>query len=58
MTSTRRLRYVKLNKNKFIDEALMCIFQELTVSTLATYVIGERIKAAEAMTVDLAVTRL
>ena len=57
MTSTRRLRYVKLKSN-FIDETLMCIFQELTVSTLATYVIGERIKAAEAMTVDLAVTRL
>ena len=57
MTSTGRLRYVKLKSN-FTDETLMCIFQELTVSTLATYVIGERIKAAEAMTVDLAVTRL
>ena len=57
MTSTRRSRYVKLKTN-FINEALICILQEITVSTLATYVIGERIKAAEAMTVDLAVTRL
>ena len=36
----------------------MYIFQELTISTRANYVIGRRIKAAEAMTVDLAVTRL
>ena len=57
MTSTRRLRYVKIKTN-FINKALMCVLQEVTISTLATYVIGDRIKAAEAMTVDLAVTRL
>ncbi len=37
---------------------LMYFNQELTVSTLANYVIGGRTKAAEGMTVDLAVTRL
>ena len=57
MTSTGPLKYVKLKSN-FINEALMRILQEITLSTLATYVIGERLKAAEAMTVDLAVTRL
>lgn len=57
MTSTRRLRYVKIKTN-FINKPLMCVLQEVTVATLATYVIGDRIKAAEAMTVDLAVTRL
>ena len=36
----------------------MCFFQGLTVSMLASYVIGGRMKAAEAMTLDLAVTRL
>lgn len=33
-------------------------FQDLTVSTLANHVVGGRTKAAEGMTLDLAVTRL
>ena len=45
-------------QNCINNTGLMYFDQELTVSTLANYVVGGRTKAAERMTVDLAVTRL